>query len=230
MTTSLTTRDISHFVSKALFDIVKAVPTKTALEVELRLGRRHATCFRPGFSKNDFTRILHKLQACDEWTHVNDSQCIDCFYSDGTRRRMKQSNVCEVTKKRTHLKYDVTMPPAFAFDMRLSVCEEPLLQHVPLTPVTYERHKRTHSFTERFWRFDFSVISQRSQSGVNLIKDIDDETMNTYEIELELLDVNLLTNQDICHQAIRRAFALCESLTAVLNHDGYGNGRGECAR
>lgn len=218
MTSKELIRDTANIMYEALQKV--PIPKRSVVEIELRLGRKHHTCFRPGVSRVDFMRLLHKVSACMDWSATSSSHCTDYYHSDGTRRRLQENGVCQITRKKTHLRHDITMPLSSAFDIRMSLCEEPLLTIIPTCPSTFERVKHTHTFSERFWRFDFAVTTAKPLPHANVIKDLDEETMTTYEIELELLDVSTLSDLTTTVLIVRRAFALCDSLTSILNHDG----------
>lgn len=158
----------------------------TRLELEFRIGRVVNGKFVPGVTKQAFDAISETLATLPQ-QHVNTTETI---YRDCKRILDHDSQTVSVLhKKRIHTSdADAGIGP---WNVRASISlEEPgALEDLKGTS-TYERVKRRVRYSTKGWAIDLTRVAS------NLPQDLDSDS-ETYEVEIELLDVDCLFTRTV---------------------------------
>ena len=166
------------------------------LEIEFRIGRLVNSKFVPGVTRDAFAKIQDHLKSLPS-TEINTTETI---FRDCKRIYDHDSQTTSVLHKKKIHNTDVesAMPP---WTVRASLAlEEPgALEDLGPASSVYERNKRRTRFTSKGWAIDLTRVAS------NLPDDLDSDS-ETYEVEIELLDVDSLytrTVMEVLHWGLK---------------------------
>lgn len=166
------------------------------LEIEFRIGRIVNSKFVPGVTRDAFLKIQDHLRSLPS-QNINTTETI---FKDCKRIYDHDTQVTSVLHKKKIHATDVesAMPP---WTVRAAIAlEEPgEIQELGAAHSVYERTKRRTRFTSKGWAIDLTRVAS------NLPDDLDSDS-ETYEVEVELLDVDSLytrTVMEVLHWGLK---------------------------
>jgi len=174
--------------TKPVFEKFLGAPN---IEFEFRLGKivpgtAGTTSFDTNIGKDSFEKILQGLKQYKGWESTKTTS--DTVYSSGPIRLTiddDTENSVQISKKKL-FKQDHFIPGK-PFDVRFSVSSETPV-NLPDHEYTQARQRRRESFVRKNVRIDMTVVSGNPM-------DMDSEDMETYQVELEIIDPSKVGDQ-----------------------------------
>lgn len=153
---------------------------KNNLEVEFRLGKKNGNLFDTNIGKDNFEKILRRLQKYPSWESVKKQNAV-VYY--GTRKGLRIVYDEDTEEHTTISKYNVANMDKILsdkpLDVRLSVSIE--------NPANYDQER--DRFPEIRKRIRTSFVRKGLSIDMTIIQseDKDDENELKYQVELEIL-------------------------------------------
>jgi hypothetical protein len=170
---------------KPLFDTHK---NGDHVEVEMRLGKMNGTMFDTNVGKDSFEKILKSLKKYNGWESVKESTT-SVYYKGSTRVTIDEDTENSVTvdkRKVGVVDHRLANQP---FDIRFCVSKELPAEMGEDDVMDHVRHKTRTSFVRKNLSIDMTVVTGEPD-------DMDDEAEETYEVELEIINPKLITDDD----------------------------------
>ena len=155
------------------------------LEFEMRLGKMNRDYFDTNVGKTSYEKVLQGLRQYPDWEGVHTSNTSVYYKPDQNLRVHIDNETNEMTadvKNRLH-NHDVVLNDE-TFDVRFSLSHEKKI-HYELGEeevMDFVRVKQRHSFVRKNLSIDLTIVTGDPD-------DIDNEELERYEVELEVLDV-----------------------------------------
>ena len=154
------------------------------VEMEMRLGKIYRGGFDTDVGQTNFSRIITALEKFDTWENIEESDT-SMYYSKNVRTSF--DNVTDEhleTVEKTKIECFDTKFDNFPYDVRFCASvEKPVDAGDNVAEMV--RVKRRKSFTRKNLRIDMTIVKGESD-------DLDDEADERYEVELEIMDVNVI--------------------------------------
>ena len=159
------------------------------VEIELRLGHIQGNRFDTNIGERDFKWMLRGFEKYKGWDSVKEST-ETVYYAGELRFSINDETDEENYIKKSKIK---NIDHRFdRFDVRLGVATEEPLEIVEDDETEYERTivKQRKSFIRKNVSIDMTTISGDPD-------DLDDEEEKQYQVELELLNVDTMTDDEL---------------------------------
>ena len=184
--------------------IFTANQAKPNTEIEFRLGKINKRIFDTNVGKDVFDKIMSGLRKYKEWENVVETNT-SVYYRGNTRVIVNEDNEDEIIKmekvnvSKTDFKLEKNI-----MDVRLAVSTETAL--FPDTGSGSDdgvmdsiRTKHRVSFIRKNLSIDMTVVQGDAC-------DMDDEEENRYEIELEIINLNMIKNEKELYNLTHKIF------------------------
>ena len=168
---------------KTVINSHKAIPN---VEIELRLGHIQGNRFDTNVGEKDFNWMMRGFEKFKGWDDVKEST-ETVYYSNELRYSTNEDTDEEIYIKKNKLK---NIDHRFdKFDVRLGVATEEPHDMDGLDDIEFDRTvlKKRKSFIRKNVSIDMTIISGDPD-------DLDDEEEKQYQVELELLNVDKMTD------------------------------------
>ncbi len=169
------------------------------LEVEFRLGKINGKHFDTNVGEFTFNKIFESLKNFNGWENVIKSETTSYFVGN---RRMDIDENTEETKsfiKKRITKLDHVIPGQ-PLDVRFSTArEDPIGDLNCEEEMDFMRCKNRTSFIRKNLSIDMTIVTAEPD-------DLDDESENFYEIELEIIDPKKVKNDVELYNIIYKIF------------------------
>lgn len=165
------------------------------LEIEFRIGRLVNSKFVPGVTRDAFVKIQDHLKSLPS-QEINTTETI---FRDCKRIYDHDSQTTTVLHKKKIHATDVDTGTLWTVRAALALEEPGALEDLGPATSVYERTKRRTRFTSKGWAIDLTRVAS------NLPDDLDSDS-ETYEVEIELLDVDSLytrTVMEVLHWGLK---------------------------
>lgn len=164
--------ELESLVNVALVD-----PT---MELEIRVGKIAFGRFRTDISESAWTLVKRRLESYQKWSHTETQSFVDDHFNEGhLRRRTFLDGRIEVIRKERIVVHDVPMSDR-SMDLRVSLSREhPVIDELSALPSRKEAKTRHRFVHKDIWAFELTVIDGP--------RDIDSESSNQHQIEIEFL-------------------------------------------
>lgn len=163
------------------------------VEMELRLGKINRGTFDTNVGQTAFEKILRRLHKYTGWESVKKTSDI-AYYKDNIRFIVDEDTdeSIQVTKNKI-VRVDHVLPGK-PFDVRFAVAtEKPCTQDVDEYVSAKKRVRE--SFVRKNLSIDMTVVSGNPA-------DMDSEEENSYQIEFEILDPKIITDNIVLYNII----------------------------
>ena len=175
---------------KPIFARAKALEVSSEgekIECEFRFGKCNQNYFDTDVGETKYAILLRALQKYPHWDEVVHKNST-CYYQDNLRVEIDDDTEdVTVLDKRTEFCFEYTHLPHY--DVRFSVARETRVQDATIPEVVdFMRHKRRVSFLRKNVSIDLTVVDGNSV-------DKDDETETRYELEVEIVDLSLVSSE-----------------------------------
>ena len=209
---------MDFFTEDHVADIVAALqkhrPTDTRhFELEFRLGQlRTPKAFEPALNPVLFKNILRGLRTNPRWSKVEETNTVDYATAQGLRVTHNVTEASWTGMHKTKIFTETLKNTSSGLDVRVSAALEtpcPVPPGAPPPNVTLIREKHRTSFFHRFWRYDVTEVITHANLGPK--RDLDEDRKVTYEIELELVDLDEIIGKppDYVAFVVRFGLMLC---------------------
>ena len=164
------------------------------LEFEMRLGKMNRDFFDTNVGKTSYEKIIQGLRQYPDWERVHTSNTSVYYKPDQHLRVHIDNETNEMTadvKNRLH-NHDVALNGE-TFDVRFSLSHEKKINYElgEEEVMDFVRVKQRHSFVRKNLSIDLTIVTGDPD-------DIDNEELERYEVELEVLDVkNIRTYEQL---------------------------------
>eukprot|EP00771_Trimastix_marina_P000711 gnl/Trimastix_PCT/1737.p1 GENE.gnl/Trimastix_PCT/1737~~gnl/Trimastix_PCT/1737.p1 ORF type:complete len:291 (-),score=87.16 gnl/Trimastix_PCT/1737:297-1169(-) len=185
--------------------------------------------FRPGIPEEVFYYVLDQMK---QRMAPQEQSIEDKFYKLG-HETIRVSNDQHAIRK-MGMEHMTVYCPGMGFDFRVSACQELPVEQLPQGPMHHSRVKQRWSFPLDPFTLDFTHVSTHGYDG---------RPEETYEIELEIMNVEALRREYElhCQQQPNRYFTLVqsflssarilkqyvESVAAAPHAQGHGHAQGQ---
>lgn len=180
------------------------------LEIEFRIGRIVNSKFVPGVTRDAFAKIQSHLESLPS-TDINTTETM---FRDCKRIYDHDTQVTTVLHKKKIHTTDVPGESLWTVRASLALEEPGELRDLEQTPHSvYERTKRRTRYTSKGWAIDLTRVAS------NLPDDLDSDS-ETFEIEIELLDVDALYTRtviEVLHWGLKIANDMIRFATATAD-------------
>lgn len=171
---------------------------KSNIEIEFRLGRINNHRFDTNVGEYKFHKLLTGLHAYTAWKEVKEQSFTD-YYKGDIRVRFDESteNITSIKKNKLHTEnFKLEDKP---LDTRLAIVHEEPIEFDSNTEMDYELQKYRTSFIRRNLSIDMTVVT-----GTNPRDEIETEDIQSYQVELEIINPNEIDNfnelYNICYK------------------------------
>lgn len=193
---------------KIFFDKCKPIfhnhKTKSNIEFEMRLGKFNGNMFDTNVGKHTFEKVMNGLCKYKEWESIKDT-ITTSYYKGNTRMTIdEESNETTVVKKTKIENVDYILKDC-PLDVRFAVALETPVDQSDDEVMDFVRHKKRKSFVRKNLTIDMTVVTGDPD-------DIDDESEESYEIEMEIVDPNLVTSDNVLYNIIHKVECLMKLL------------------
>ena len=193
---------------KIFFDKCKPIfhthKSKPNVEFEMRLGKFNGNMFDTNVGKDTFQKIMKGLCNYQGWEDIKDTVATS-YYKGNTRMTIDEgSNETIVVQKTKIDKVDYSMKES-PLDIRFSVSTENPVEQSDDEVMDFVRHKKRKSFVRKNLSIDMTVVTGDPD-------DIDDESEESYEIEMEIVDPKLVTSDTVLYNIIYKTECLMKLL------------------
>jgi hypothetical protein len=172
---------------------------KPNTEIEFRFGKINKQMFDTNIGKDVFDRIMSGLRKYKEWENVVETHT-SVYYKGNTRVIVNEDNENEIIKmekiniSKTDFKLEKNI-----MDVRLAVSTETIIESEGDGVMDSIRTKHRVSFIRKNLSIDMTVVQGDSC-------DMDNEEENRYEIELEIINLNLVRDDKELYNLIHKIF------------------------
>lgn len=169
--------------------VINSHKSLSHVEIEMRLGHTQGARFDTNIGEKDFKWIMSGLRKYDNWSSIKETTN-QVYYEGNIRHTIDQETDNEVCIEKIKIKN--IDHRADKFDVRLAVAQE-LPHETPLDEVAeFDRCviKNRISFVRKNVSIDLTVVTGDPD-------DLDDEEEKQYQVELEILNVNDLSKDDL---------------------------------
>ena len=160
------------------------------IEIEFRIGKVNMGKFDTDVGEESFDRLMKGLRKYEKWEKVTSSEKTVYFYDNNVRLSIDEDDDTEeCIKKNKLIKNDIIIKDT-PFDVRMCVSKE--LPHPSLNEdeiSSYVRHKKRTSFVRKNLSIDMTIVSGDPE-------DLDDELLESYEVELEICHPEKIMNEN----------------------------------
>ena len=172
---------------------------KSNTEIEFRFGKINKQMFDTNVGKDVFTRVMSGLRKYKEWENVVETHT-SVYYKGNTRVIVNEDNEDEIIKmeKINISKKDFKLEKNI-MDVRLAVSTETIIESEGDGVMDSIRTKHRVSFIRKNLSIDMTVVQGDAC-------DMDDEEENRYEIELEIINLNLVKDDKELYNLIHKIF------------------------
>jgi len=189
--------------AKSIFEQNKSLPN---LEVELRLGKKSTNMFDTNVGEQKFMKIKQALDNFKEWEKVETSNVSSYFLKNIRYNVNEDTDESETIMKKKITHFDQILPDQ-ALDVRFAVAQEipqpePDFDNVEMD---FVRSKCRTSYIRKNISIDLTIVTGQPE-------DMDDESDNSYEIEIEIIDPTKVTNDKTFYNIIYKVFCILKTL------------------
>ena len=184
-------------------DTFKSVVATENVEIEFRFGKINNKMFDTNVGKDIFEKVMSGLNKYSLWESVLKSNT-SVYYKGTVRMSINDNNEKDVTiiEKKNITKKDFNLSDHI-MDVRMAVSTETILP-IRCRPgendiMDFIRVKNRVSFIRKNLRVDMTIVQGDTC-------DIDDEDENRYEIELEIIDPLIVTDEKLLYNITNKIF------------------------
>lgn len=189
--------------AKFIFEQNKSLPN---LEVELRLGKKNTSMFDTNIGEKKFLKIKQALDNFNDWEKVEKSN-ISSYFLKNIRYNVNDDTDASETITKKKIKHFDQVLPDQPLDIRFAIAQEipqpePDLDNVEMD---FMRCKSRTSYIRKNLSIDLTIVNGQPE-------DMDDESDNSYEVELEIIDPTKVTNDKTFYNIIYKVFCILKTL------------------
>ena len=189
--------------AKFIFEQNKSLPN---LEVELRLGKKNTSMFDTNIGEQKFLKIKQALDNFNDWEKVETSN-ISSYFLKNIRYNVNDDTDESETIMKKKIKHFDQVLPGQPLDVRFAVAQEipqpePDLDNIEMD---FMRCKSRTSYIRKNLSIDLTIVNGQPE-------DMDDESDNSYEVELEIIDPTKVTNDKTFYNIIYKVFCILKTL------------------
>lgn len=189
--------------TKSVFKRNQSLPN---LEVELRLGKKSTTMFDTNIGEQKFTKIKQALDNFKDWEKVETSN-ISSYFLKNIRYNVNDDTDESETIAKKKIKHVDQILPGMPLDVRFAVAQEipqpePNLDEVEMD---FMRCKSRTSYIRKNVSIDMTIVNGQPE-------DMDDESDNSYEVEIEIIDPSLVKNDKMFYNIIYKVCCILKTL------------------
>lgn len=189
--------------AKFIFEQNKSLPN---LEVELRLGKKNTSMFDTNIGEQKFLKIKQALDNFNDWEKIETSNISSYFLKNIRYNVNDDTDESETIMKKKIKHFDQVLPEQ-PLDVRFAVAQEipqpePDLDNVEMD---FMRCKSRTSYIRKNLSIDLTIVNGQPE-------DMDDESDNSYEVELEIIDPTKVTNDKTFYNIIYKVFCILKTL------------------
>lgn len=157
-------------------------------EVEMRLGKINGSMFDTNVGRDFFETILKGLRSYEGWETVKESTT-SVYYKGSSRMSIDEdTEEATVVEKKKVGVFDKRLDNK-PLDVRFCVSTETPTEMADDEVMDHVRHKKRTSFVRKNLSIDMTIVTGQPD-------DLDDESEETYEVELEIINPKLVSNDD----------------------------------
>ena len=181
--------------------IIEAHKSKPNTEIEIRFGRQSGKSFDTNVGPQTFAKVKRALEKYQGWETTKHSNAT-VYYFDGSKRLTVDEDTDEQVgqiKKRVKVEdFAVANAP---FDVRIGVSTEEPFEYDGDETSNEQKTKERWSFVRKNLSIDMSIVKGNPDDP-----DSDDDT--TYQIELEIIKPELISDADSMYNLLYKIFDL----------------------
>jgi hypothetical protein len=170
----------------------------------MRLGKFNGNMFDTNVGKDTFQKIMKGLCKYQGWEDIKDTVTTS-YYKGNTRMTIDEGTNETVVVEKTKIdKVDYSLKES-PLDIRFSVAVENPVEQSDDEVMDFVRHKKRKSFVRKNLSIDMTVVTGDPD-------DIDDESEESYEIEMEIVNPKLVTSDTVLYNIIYKIECLMKLL------------------
>jgi hypothetical protein len=189
--------------TKTIINNFKSLPN---LEIELRLGKRNREMFDTNIGEEKFNKIKQALDNFKEWEEVKNINTTS-YFSDNYRYDVNEdTEECSTIIKKKIKNFDQILKDQ-QLDVRLSIAQEIPQENIDIENMTINRVrcKKRVSYIRNNLSIDLTIVTGQPD-------DMDEESDISYEIELELLNLNDVSSKTKLYNIYYKVFCILKTL------------------
>ena len=181
--------------------IINMHKSSPGAEIEIRFGRSARGGFDTNVGQGVFKKVLEALERYTEWEETKHTTST-VYYFEGSKRLTVDDETEEqvgLIKKRVQV--DDFVLDGKPLDVRLGISTEEPFEYDGEETSTEQKAKERWSFVRKNLSIDMSIVKGNPDD-----KDCDDDTV--YQIELEIIKPELVSDRDIMYNLLYKIFDL----------------------
>lgn len=193
---------MQNFFNKCKPTFLKHKNTKH-IEFEFRLGKFNGNMFDTNIGKDNFQKILKALQKYQGWEAINESNTTS-YYKGKTRMTIDENSESTVTVNKVKIDTVNEILAGKPLDVRFAVSTEEPTTIDDVMDFVRSKHRR--SFVRKNLSIDMTVVTGDPN-------DLDDESEESYEVELEIIDPKLVNTDTKFYNLLYKVECVMNTLT-----------------
>lgn len=168
--------------------------SKKNIEFEMRLGKFHGNMFDTNVGKETYERIMKGLRKYDKWEDIKETTTTS-YYKNNVRMTIDEDSSETLVIEKNNLEKVDYILKEHPLDVRFAVALEKPTTRNDDDVMDFVRHKKRTSFIRKNLSIDMTVVTGDPS-------DIDDESEESYEIEMEIINPKLIKSDTILYNII----------------------------
>ena len=179
---------------------LEAHKNKKHVEFEMRLGKYNGTMFDTNVGKDTFEKVMKGLRKYKEWESVKETT-VTSYYKGSTRMTIDEDTDENTVVNKSKIQTVDHVLENKPLDVRFSVALEKPVKSDDDEVMDYVRHKKRVSFVRKNLSIDMTVVTGDPD-------DLDDESEESYEIEMEIINPKIINDNDTFYNILYKVECL----------------------